>query len=49
MRQPNWVERNTTIDGAMTDPNCAPALKNPPARARVAAENSPASALMPAV
>ena len=33
----------------MTDPNCAPALKKPPARDRVAAGKRPASALMPAV
>src|SRR3954467_1150827 len=49
MRQPNWLARNTTIGGAMTDPNCAPALKAPPARERVAAGNRPASALIPAV
>ena len=36
-------------DGAMTDPNCAPALNKPPARERVAGGNRPASALMPAV
>ena len=33
MRQPYRAARKTTIGGAMTDPNCAPALKNPPARA----------------
>jgi hypothetical protein len=49
MRQPNWLARKTTIGGAITDPNCAPALNTPPARDRLAAGKSPASALIPAV
>ena len=49
MRQPNRAARNTTIGGAITEPNWAPALKKPPALARLAAGKSPASALIPAV
>src|SRR4051794_30947320 len=49
IRQPNWLARNTTIGGAITDPNCAPALNNPPARERFDAGNRPATALIPAV
>ena len=49
MRHPKVLARKTTMGGAMTEPNCAPALKMPPARDRVAAGKSPASALMPAV
>ena len=35
--------------GARTDPNCAPALKTPPAFERVAGGNNPAMALIPPV
>ena len=37
------------VGGASTDPSCAPALKNPPADARLAPGKRPAMALMPAV
>jgi hypothetical protein len=40
---------NTTSGVATIEPNWAPALKNPPADARVAAGKSAAIALMPAV
>ncbi len=49
IRQPNVLARKTTMGGAITEPNWAPALKMPPARERVVDENNPATALMPAV